>query len=136
MWGRLIIQIAVLHARGDARRHQEKRGAVGHAKVVAWDATVFHLVPTATPMHAHVMHASKPMGTSSSAPEQFPMLVRTIHKTQKEMDINSKFIWMHAVLQFYCEKNKTQSYIYIYMLWDFEWRWPDMPMTPAHWSVH
>jgi hypothetical protein len=31
---------------------------------------VFHLAPTATRMHAHVMHASKPMGTSSSAPEQ------------------------------------------------------------------
>jgi hypothetical protein len=31
---------------------------------------VFQLAPTATRMHAHVTHASKPMGTGSSAPEQ------------------------------------------------------------------
>lgn len=106
-----MIQIAALHARGDARRHQERRGALGHARVVAWDATVFHLAPTATRMHAHVMHASKPMGTSSSAPEQIE---------RDHMHGHSELIWI-----------KSQSYIY--MLWVhinsvlFRWQYCTFP---------
>lgn len=58
-----------MHAQGDAKRHQERTGALEHAKVVVWDAIVFHLVPMATRTLAHVMLASKPTETSSSALE-------------------------------------------------------------------
>lgn len=58
-----------MHAQGDAGSHQERRCVIELVKLVAADASVFHLVPMATRVHAHVMQASERMEISPSALE-------------------------------------------------------------------
>jgi hypothetical protein len=62
-----VFQIVVIYAQGDAGHHQERMYATEHAKPAATDAGVFHQVPMATRVHAHVMQALGPMETSPSA---------------------------------------------------------------------
>ncbi|KAF9661635.1 hypothetical protein SADUNF_Sadunf19G0089300 [Salix dunnii] len=59
--------IVVIYAQGDVGRHQERKYAIEPAKLAAKDAGVFHQVPMATRMHAHVMQGLGPMETSPSA---------------------------------------------------------------------
>ncbi|KAB5512609.1 hypothetical protein DKX38_029637 [Salix brachista] len=60
-------KIVVIYAQGDAGHRQERKYAIEPAKLAAKDAGVFHQVPMATRMHAHVMQALGPMETSPSA---------------------------------------------------------------------
>jgi hypothetical protein len=62
-----VFQIVVIYAQGDAGHRQERMYATEHAKPAATDAGVFHQVPMATRVHAHVMQALGPMETSPSA---------------------------------------------------------------------
>lgn len=86
-----------MHAQGDAKRHQERTGALEHAKVVAWDAIVFHLVPMATRTLAHVMLASKPMETSSSALE-----LSTREKENWTFKIHFEYNTFIVIMYLYC----------------------------------
>lgn len=61
------LQIAVKLARGDARKHREKKCAIEHAKLVARDVIVFPRALMVTSKHALVMLASEPMEIDPSA---------------------------------------------------------------------
>lgn len=78
-----MIQIVGMNAQGDARNHRERTRVIEHAKHVARDASVFHLVPTETRKHALVTPASELMGTSLSALE--------FHACPKQHDIQVPF---------------------------------------------